>query len=165
MSENPASATYAAAWDAWTARLTQRLLELADDGTPLVVTAPEPAARPRQTRPRRAFGLVPARYEACAPYVMLRRAEDHLRGECIGAAAFGSGFPLSPDEERALVEIGWRRPGLGDGTGYLRWWPDDVATAPFLPPELARRAAEMTGATMRDVFAVEDPATLVLNPT
>ncbi len=149
------------AWDAWTAQLALRVLDLADAGV-LLIAGPPDSARSREVRPRRWFGLLAARYEDAVPAIALRRAEDHLRGSCVGAKAFGSGFPISPEEDAVIVAAGWHHPGLGDGSDYVRWWPDDVPTAPFLPAEEASRAAHTVATTMREAFGVADPATLSL---
>jgi len=165
MSDHPVAGLdprYAAAWDAWVATLALQLLDEPDRGSALVLTAPRELARPRQVAPRRFLGLRPAIMERTAPWVELRRVEDHLAGRCIGSAAMGSGFPISEDEDAALLALGWRRPGLGEDKAYIRWWPDDVPHAAYLPAEEAARAAQMVAATLRDVFAVTDPATLGL---
>ncbi len=153
---------YAAAWDAWVARFALELLDDPDRSAARTIAAPAERARPRQTKPRRIFGLLAASYADTAPWVTLRRVEDHLVGRCVAPERFGSGYPVSPEEDAALLTLGWHHPGPGDGAAYVRWWPDDVPCAPYLPAEEARNAARTVAATMRDVFGVEDPAGLVI---
>ena len=71
----------------------------------------------------------------------LVRAEDFLRGHCVGAELIGAHFPMSPDEDAALVALGWHHPTPADGEDYVRFWPDDVPQGPFLPRDEAERAA------------------------
>ncbi len=140
-------------------------LELMDEpagSAARTITAPAELARPRQTKPRRIFGLLAATYDDTAPWITLRRVEDHLTGRCVAPERFGSGYPLSPEEDATLLALGWHHPGPGDGAAYVRWWPDDVPYAPYLPAEEARSAARTVAASMRDVFGVVDPATLVI---
>ena len=98
----------------------------------------------------------------------LVRAEDFLRGHCVGAELIGAHFPMSPDEDAALVALGWHHPTPTDGDDYVRFWPDDVPLGPFLPRDEAERAAAMVAATFRDVLAVEArglPTTTTADPT
>ncbi len=155
----PAARMAQPAWTVWQAQLALRLLDLPDGGA-VLVSGPPQSARSREVRPRRAFGLLPARFEDTVPAIVLRRAEDHLRGTCVGAARFGSGFPISAEEDAVILGAGWHHPGPGDGSDYIRWWPDDVPTAPYLPAEEASRAASTVATTMREAFGVADPATL-----
>lgn len=152
---------HAAAWDVWVAEFALGLLDEPDRST-LVISAPRELARRRQTRPRRFFGLIPGSHEETAPWVELRRAEDHLTGRCVGSAAMGSGFPISEDEDAALLAIGWHHPSPGEGAAYVRWWPDDVPQGPYLPVEEGARAAQMVARTMREVFGVPDPGQLAV---
>ena len=66
----------------------------------------------------------------------LVRVEDFLRGHCVGAELIGAHFPMSPDEDAALVALGWHHPTPTDGEDYVRFWPDDV---PHGPVPAARR--------------------------
>ena len=84
----------------------------------------------------------------------LVRVEDFLRGHCVGAELIGAHFPMSPDEDDALLALGWHHPTPTDGEDYVRFWPDDVPQGPFLPRDEAERAAAMVAATFRDVLAV-----------
>jgi hypothetical protein len=70
----------------------------------------------------------------------------------VGAAAAVGGYPLSPQEDAALLTLGWRRPGPGDGEHYVRFWPDDVAQGPYLPLDDAQRAVDMVTATFVQVL-------------
>ncbi|MGB7819434.1 MAG: hypothetical protein WBL35_12000, partial [Ornithinibacter sp.] len=104
---------------------------------------------------------IPAAHESVAAWVRLVRSEDHLKGFCVGAEALGGSFPLSPEEDAALMALGWRRPDRREGADYVRFWPDDVAQGPFLPREEAERAARMVLASFTDVLAPgEDPPTV-----
>ncbi len=144
----------------WVAHLRDQVRELAD-GESLTVRAPASGVRPVRLRRARLGGLIPARHESVAAWVRLVRSEDHLKGFCVGAEALGGSFPLSPEEDAALMALGWRRPDRREGTDYVRFWPDDVAQGPFLPREEAERAARMVLASFTDVLAPgEDPPTV-----
>ena len=144
----------AAAWAAWTAPLADASTGLADRAT-LTVTGPEGSARPVRLRKARLGGFIPAKHEVVTPWVRLVRVEDLLRGHCVGAELIGAHFPMSPDEDAALLGLGWHHPAPTDGEDYLRFWPDDVPLGPFLPRDEAERAAAMVAATFRDVLAVD----------
>ena len=144
----------AVAWAAWTSSLADAIQALADRGS-LTVTGPEGSARPVRLRKARLGGFVPARLEVVAPWVRLVRAEDLLRGHCVGAELIGAHYPMSPDEDAALVALGWHHPTPTDGEDYVRFWPDDVPLGPFLPRDEAERAAAMVAATFREVLAVD----------
>ena len=105
-------------------------------------------------RKARLGGFIPAKHEVVTPWVRLVRVEDFLRGHCVGAELIGAHFPMSPDEDAALVALGWHHPTPTDGEDYLRFWPDDVPQGPFLPRDEAERAAAMVAATFREVLAV-----------
>lgn len=143
----------AVSWAAWTARLADEITGLADRAG-LVVTGPEGSARPVRRRKARLRGFVPAKHEVVIPWVRLVHAEDFLRGHCVGSELIGAHFPLSPDEDDALLALGWHHPTPTDGEDYVRFWPDDVPLGPFLPRDEAERAAAMVAATFRDVLAV-----------
>jgi len=143
----------AVAWATWTARLADEVTLLAD-GEVLTVTGPEGCARPVRLRKARLGGFIPARHEVVTPWVRLTRAEDLLRGACVGAEAIGARFPLSPEEDAALLALGWHHPTPTDGEDYVRFWPDDVPQGPFLPREEAERAAAMVARTFHEVLAV-----------
>ena len=140
------------AWAAWTADLVEVLTGLADRAW-VTVTGPEASARPVRLRKARLRGFVPAKHEFATPWVRLARVEDFLRGHCVGAELIGAHFPLSPDEDAALLALGWHHPTPTDGEDYLRFWPDDVPQGPFLPRDEAERAAAMVAATFRDVLS------------
>jgi hypothetical protein len=142
----------AVAWAAWTASLADAVQALAERAS-LTVTGPEASARPVRLRKARLGGFVPARLEVVAPWVRLVRAEDLLRGHCVGAELIGAHYPMSPDEDAALVALGWHHPTPTDGDDYVRFWPDDVPLGPFLPRDEAERAAAMVAATFREVLA------------
>lgn len=142
----------AGAWAAWAAHLADALTGLADRAS-LTVTGPAASARPVRLRKARLGGFIPARHEVVTPWVRLVRVEDFLRGHCVGAELIGAHFPLSPDEDAALLALGWHHPTPTDGEDYLRFWPDDVPQGPFLPRAEAERAALMVAATFREVLS------------
>ncbi len=142
----------AVAWAAWCAHLADAVGRLADGGS-LTVTGPAASARPVRLRKARLGGFIPARHEVVTPWVRLVRVEDFLRGHCVGAELIGAHFPLSPDEDAALLALGWHHPTPTDGEDYLRFWPDDVPQGPFLPRAEAERAALMVAATFREVLS------------
>jgi hypothetical protein len=142
------------AWAAWTAHLADALTGLTDSAS-VTVTGPEESARPVRLRKARLRGFIPAKHEIATPWVRLERVEDFLRGSCVGAELIGAHFPMSRDEDAALVALGWHHPTPMDGDDYVRFWPDDVPQGPFLPRDEAERAAAMVAATFRDVLAVD----------
>jgi hypothetical protein len=143
-----------AAWQAWAAALVD-IVRALDDAASVTLTATPADARPVLLRPARLGGLLPARHEVVAPWVRLERSEDHLRGRCVGSESFGGPFPFSPEEDAALLALGWHRPGAGDGDTYVRFWPDDVPQGPFLPHAEAERAVAMVVATFRTVLLTD----------
>ena len=144
----------AVAWAAWAARLADVVTGLAPNAS-VTVTGPEGSARPVRLRKARLGGFIPAKHEVVTPWVRLVRAEDFLRGHCVGAELIGAHFPMSPDEDAALLALGWHHPTPTDGEDYVRFWPDDVPLGPFLPRDEAERAAAMVAATFRDVLATD----------
>ncbi|GAA4408398.1 hypothetical protein GCM10023168_25650 [Fodinibacter luteus] len=144
---------------AWVAHLADRVTALAD-GQALTVSAPEEAQRPVRLRKARLGGFVPARHVPVAPWVRLERVDDLLRGHCVGGEVVGGSFPLAPEEDAALLALGWHRPSPAEGQDYLRFWPDDVPQGPFLPREEAERAAAMVAATFREVLLPPDTSGL-----
>ena len=142
----------AVAWATWESGLADAVMSLAD-GEALTVTAGPRQARPVLVRAGFLRGFVPAKHEESVPWARLVRVEDHVRGTCVGAESFGGRFPFAPEEDEALVALGWRRPGPGNGTDYLRFWPDDVPQGPFLPRDEAERVAAMVTRTFRTVLS------------
>ncbi len=140
------------AWAAWAADLADALTGLADRAS-VPVTGPKGSARPVRLRKARLGGFIPAKHEFVTPWVRLVRVEDFLRGHCVGAELIGAHFPMSPDEDAALVALGWHHPAPTDGEDYVRFWPDDVPQGRFLPHAEAERAAAMVAATFREVLA------------
>ena len=136
--------------------LADALTGLADRAS-VTVTGPEGSARPVRLRKARLGGFIPAKHEIATPWVRLVRVEDFLRGHCVGAELIGAHFPMSPDEDAALVALGWHHPTPADGKDYLRFWPDDVPQGPYLPREEAERAAAMV-ASFREVLAPDATA-------
>ena len=143
----------AVAWAAWAARLADVVTGLAPNAS-VTVTGPDSSTRPVRLRKARLGGFIPAKHEVVTPWVRLVRSEDFLRGHCVGAELMGAHFPMSPDEDAALLALGWHHPTPTDGEDYVRFWPDDVPLAPFLPRDEAERAATMVAATFREVLAV-----------
>lgn len=149
-------------WEGLHADLVARLLALSD-GAVLLVRGPESSARPV---PATDVGLLkkllaPA-YVDQPPWVRLQRDEDHLRGWCVGPGERGRGFPLSGDELGAITALGWHRPGPLEGFDFLRWWPDDVAVAAYLPRSEGEAAADLALRTLREVFTIDDPRDIAL---
>ena len=140
------------AWATWIAHLANALTGLADRAS-VTVTGPSESARPVRLRKARLRGFIPAKHEIATPWVRLERVEDFLRGHCVGSELIGAHFPMSPDEDAALVALGWHHPTHTEGKDYVRFWPDDVPLAPFLPRDEAERAAAMVAATFREVLA------------
>lgn len=141
-------------WSAWSADLAARIRRLGD-GEDVMIDVPA-LARPHLTRKARLFGLVPAQYTDTAPWVRVRRDEDHAVAELVGSESFGGDFLLSPEEEAATDALGWRRPGsdLIVERIWTRWFPDDVTHAAYLPKGEADAAADLVTRTLRDVLAV-----------
>ncbi len=141
-------------WDAWQAEVVEAVRSLPDGGS-LTLAAAEGDARPVRVRKARLGGFIPAKHVVVAPWVRLERDEDLLRGVCVGAESFGGSFPFSPEEDAALLTLGWHHQSAAEGRDYLRFWPDDVPQGPFLPLDDARRAAAMVAATFRQVLVGE----------
>lgn len=142
-------------WITWGAELVARVRALADDET-LTIAAPD-ATRQGVARPKRLGGLMPAAYRPVAPTITLTRREDHLHGTLTGSESFGGTFPTTPEEEDTLHSIGWRRPGPAPERVWLRYWPDDIATAPYLTAEDAASAVTTAMRTLTEVYAVSAP--------
>ena len=66
-------------------------------------------------RKARLGGFIPAKHEIVTPWVRLERVEDFLRGHCVGAELIGAHFPISPEEDAALVALGWHHPTPAEG--------------------------------------------------
>ncbi|MGL4175303.1 MAG: TY-Chap domain-containing protein [Dermatophilaceae bacterium] len=150
------AADTASTWEPWVAMLADSVRGL-DDGGSLEVTGPDDAARPAVLRRPRLRGFFPGRYRDTRPWVRLRRDEQHLRGWCVGSETTGGGFPLAPEDHAALLALGWRMPSSVEGADYLRWWPDDVPTGPYLPADDTVRAARAVAETFRTVLAPGRP--------
>lgn len=139
-------------WSAWSRDLAARIRSLGD-GEGVTVTVSE-FPRPHLVRKARFFGVIPARYEDMAPWVRVRRDEDHAVCELIGSEEFGGEFFFSPDEESRLAEIGWREPGpiSMEERVWNRWYPDDVSETAYLGKDDALAAADLVTRTLRDVI-------------
>ena len=143
-------------WGAWSRDLAATIRSLAD-GDSVTVTVSE-FPRPHLVRKARFFGVIPARYEDMAPWVRVRRDEDHAVCELVGSEEFGGDFFFAPDEESALGEIGWREPGpiSMEERVWNRWFPDDVTQTAYLSRDDAQAAADLVTRTLRDVvYAAE----------
>ena len=153
MSEHQ-GAPEAPTWEAWQQLLVTAVLGLGD-GETVTVEAPEFAARMARTGGWR-LPFMPAKRAMTRPWVRLTRAEDLLRGECVGAEVLGGAFPWTAEEHAALLALGWH-PSLADGPDYVRFWPDDVPQGPFLPLADAERAAAAVATTLREVVSPPRP--------
>ncbi len=136
-------------WDEFESMLVEAVQAL-DDGGSVVVEGPDWSARP--AREERRVPLLPPKRVLTRPWVRLTRMEDLLRGLCVGPEAFGSGFPWTPEEHAALLDLGWH-PSVADGRHYVRFWPDDIPQGPFLPADDAARAAAAVAVAFREVMA------------
>lgn len=145
-------------WEDFEAGLARRIGALVDGAT-LRVLAPDALARPARVPVSGLRRLLGRTYADVAPWVELTRREDHLVGSCVSDHE-QLGFPLSAAEKDVLHALGWHDPGPSDGPGLLRWFPDDVPSAAYLPDRDARAAAALAADTMRRVFGVTDPAAL-----
>lgn len=104
-------------------------------------------ARPTAPRGGRLGRLLGTAHVMVAPWVRLRRQDDHLRGEALrGVAGRGPGarerFPMSREEADGIVGQGWHETRMEESGNFVRWWPDDVAGAAFLPEAEVHAAAE-----------------------
>jgi hypothetical protein len=140
-------------WGAWEEILVTAVLGLAD-GESVTVEAPERAAR--LARIPRKLPFLPAKRELTRPWLRLTRMEDLLRGLCVGPEVFGAGFPWTPEEHAALLDLGWHS-SVADGPDYVRFWPDDVPQGAFLPRADAERAAAAAAVTVREVMCPPVP--------
>ena len=138
-------------WGAWSRDLAARIRSLTD-GEDVTVAVPG-LARPHLVRKARAFGLVPARYEDVAPWVRVRRDEDHAVVELVGSEDFGGDFFFTDAEDAVLGGLGWRRPGpiSMEERVWNRWFPDDVSETAYLSRDDADAAADLVARTLRDV--------------
>ncbi len=136
-------------WAQLEAAVVDAVLALPDGGS-VVVEGPDWSARLARTERR--VPLLPPKREPTRPWVRLTRMEDLLRGLCIGPLAFGSGFPWTPEEHRRILDLGWH-PSPAEGRDYVRFWPDDVPSGPYLPREEAGRAAGAVALAFREVLA------------
>ena len=146
-------------WGGLVAQITARARALAD-GDSVTVSAPT-LARPAKV-PGVFRRLVHSHYQDVAPWVRLERVEDHLVGRCVSDHK-EIGFPLALEEKATLARLGWHQPGDRDGAALLRWFPDDVPSAAYLPKSDAEAAARLAVGTLREVFGVTDPAALSLS--
>ncbi|MFW5472050.1 TY-Chap domain-containing protein [Knoellia sp. CPCC 206450] len=143
-------------WVAWSRDLAATIRSLADGDSVTVTVSEHP--RPHLVRKARFFGVIPARYEDMAPWVRVRRDEDHAVCELVGSEEFGGDFFFSPDEESTLAGIGWREPGpiSMEERVWNRWFPDDVTQTAYLSRADAQAAADLVTRTLRDVvYAAE----------
>ena len=142
-------------WSAWSADLAARIRRLGD-GEDVVIDVPA-LSRPHLTRKARLFGLIPAQYTETAPWVRVRRDEDHAVAEMVGSESFGGDFLLSTEEEAAAEALGWRRPGsdLIIERIWTRWFPDDVTHTAYLSRADTDAAADLVTRTLRDVLPTD----------
>lgn len=138
-------------WAAWQDALLDAVLRLRD-GESLTLTADAEHERTPRAAGGRLRVLLPQRARPLAPTLRLVRVEDHLRGHWSGSRECGGDFPWEEAEVEQIVRLGWHRPGQGDGTDFVRFWPDDVPQGPYLPYEDALRAAEAATSTFRTLL-------------
>lgn len=143
-------------WGAWSRDLAVRIRSLGH-GDDVTVAMPE-HTRPHQVRKARLFGIIPARYEDIAPWVRVRRDEDHAVAELVGSEDFGGVFFFTDPEDEALEQLGWRKPGpiSMEERIWNRWFPDDVTETPYLSRDDAVAAADLVTRTLRDVLYVTE---------
>ena len=139
-------------WEAWTARIAAELTALTDvdwltftvhvDSAASTAYAAEQAPR----RWRRPFGSSPSGPAASDAFVQARLLEGVVALECIGDTEFEGLTDLSPEQQSALVSLGWEQDG--DEPDYSRTFaPDEAATA-----------ADLVARTLRDVLGAEGPS-------
>ena len=105
----------------------------------MTVTGPEAGARPVRLRKARLGGFIPAKHEVVTPWVRLVRAEDFLRGHCVGAELIGGALPDVARRGRRAARARLAPPGARPtASDYVRFWPDDVPLGPFLPARRGR---------------------------
>lgn len=139
-------------WETFEATLAATLRELPNRGF-VVAEAMEPRGREIVVRPRGLFGLVPEQVRTRQPYVQFMRTDDHLAGECIGSRYTEGPYPMTEDEHKHLLALGWEIPwreGLYT-LNYAHEWPIDAA-APYEQGSLLADAANVAVRTLRDVF-------------
>lgn len=147
-----------AGWAAWGQDLVDAVLALPDGGSVTVAAPPGHARLARPSTSSRVRWLVGGRRRRVSPSARLVRVEDHLRGHWAGADRLGGPFPWTREEVEAIQALGWHAPTATDGEDFLRFWPDDVAQAPYLPEADARRAVATLAGTFRQVLGVAEPA-------
>ena len=126
------------------------------NGDVVLVDLPDLA---RRTSPRRGrLGrLLGTSHVMVAPWVRLQRQDDRLRVEALrGEARQGPGtrdrFPMSREEADIIVGLGWHETRMEESGNYVRWWPDDVAGAAFLPDPEVHAAAEAVLRLLRETY-------------
>ena len=136
------------AWEDFRASLAEDLAQL-PEGASLVLRAPEPAA-PRATRRR--FWRPE---QQPASYVQFLSNPPVLMGECSAPRSRGGSADLTPEQEAAVLALGWREPGevpeyrSAQEPNYWRDWTDE--------PRRHDAASELAVATLRGPLAVPSP--------
>lgn len=104
--DNPAATPEVTSWEEATATLARHLHELVGDGGCETVVVSGDDRPPPPDAPRRGlFGRKPPL--PIAVYVQFAALDQGFSGESVGVA----GPPLSPAQERELLDLGWRAPG------------------------------------------------------
>jgi hypothetical protein len=84
-------------------------------------------------------------------YVQLARGADDLHAEAVSNAGLPPDHQLTPAQERALRELGWRPPHPDT---FFNYWHDARADKDL------RQVASLLARTLRDVYRIESPEAL-----
>ncbi len=153
MTSDPPPETTASTWADLAVELAGAIVAL-DDGSSLTVDVPE-RARPTAPRGGPLGRILGGRHVMVAPWVQFTRVEDLLRGSCVRGSERHDGFPMSAADQQAVVDLGWHVPRVEESSDFIRWWPDDVPQAPYIPGDLALVAAQAGLAVLAEVFGAE----------
>lgn len=110
----------------------------------------------RREQPRRAF-LRRQPQPAPRRFVQITAGQTRLIAECVGSTSFGGEWPMSPEQEAALVRQGWQTPWSDTGRTFQR--EASLVGAPRLALATVR-ALELLGcdpAQLQYEFSREEP--------